>query len=99
MEFDQQQIRLQELIFEAKKQGFVTHSQIQGYIIDEQDSLSFEEIVEKLEDATKTRGRGMEATYPLISWNEISSGRWLMPSASASGRGFQTGTPARYMFL
>lgn len=51
MDLDQQQIRLQELIVYAKKQGFITHSEIQDATLAEQDPLSFEEIVAGLEEA------------------------------------------------
>ena len=51
MILDQQYIYLQELIVEAKKQGYITHSEIHDYMIGEADTLSFDEIVAKLEEA------------------------------------------------
>jgi RNA polymerase primary sigma factor len=51
MDLDQQQVRLQELILYAKKQGFITHSEIHDYMLEEQDPLSFEDTISVLEEA------------------------------------------------
>jgi RNA polymerase primary sigma factor len=84
MDLDLQQIRLQELILDARKRGgFITYAELKHYISEEQESLPLEVIVGELEDANiqvlESAEDGGEEGGGVNSGNESYVGVGLLP--------------------